>query len=450
MEVNSYSMKSMQNNLIVTQSEPRNSNIPYIMTIPASRLTTAVESREFLSHPNLYYDTNNFHTDSSTAGISMVELVRKLETENLLNHEDRLALNRALNDCERRDFVIITLQDIELGTNLRFAFRRLKMLIHQNLDGLPSSDVSIPCSTLTHQQDTLKSAIPWRSETLHALPKFASVSSTQSQSRKIHQQNPLRSDSTSPSNGTNSAVTTLSASHNPDDSNVICSSRKKRGSCNSSAEQEQVPLRDHIKMTMIDSDRAISSIVGDQPVYSGPGCYGVCTKIGYRLMEHNTVENNSPKKVRPAKFAVLVGTGSCNPLTRMHMRSYFLAKQYLENTVGYVVLGSILCPSHGVTVRERYRNHPTEVIPSPHRLAVAQLMVESSKWLSVDPWEITRRRPMDYLSLLQHCRKTLTDGFPDVDIKIIYLCKENMVPKISPLAMKGENFGCISVCRYAI
>lgn len=57
---------------------------------------------------------------------------------------------------------------------------------------------------------------------------------------------------------------------------------------------------------------------------------------------------------------------------------------------------------NSVTVRERFRTHPNEVLPPPHRLAVAQLLVQNSKWLSVDPWEITRRRAMDYLSLLEH------------------------------------------------
>jgi len=34
-----------------------------------------------------------------------------------------------------------------------------------------------------------------------------------------------------------------------------------------------------------------------------------------------------------------VGGGSFNPLTRMHLRTYFLAKQCLEAKYGYVVLG---------------------------------------------------------------------------------------------------------------
>ena len=144
----------------------------------------------------------------------------------------------------------------------------------------------------------------------------------------------------------------------------------------------------------------ITNVIGEAPSYAAT--FGVCAKIGIRLNDiMEFLANSSPNKIRSKRFAVVVGTSSCNPLTRMHMRSYFLAKQYLEGKGGFTVLGSIISPAHGATVRERYRNNRSEIIPSPHRLAVAQLMVQSSKWLAVDPWEITRRRAMDYLSLLQ-------------------------------------------------
>ena len=386
-------------------------------------------------------------------GISLPELIRKLETEKLLNRDDILALNLALNNSDRRDYLMRILEDIELGTSPRCAVRRLRMLMQQNSNGLPSLDVTTSCNMPTLQRDSLQSSMEQsisatsrKSGKSLTLPNLVRVSPTKCQSTKNHQQNPPLMDLPSSSNGTNSVIITPPVYNSFNDCNAIGSDRKR--SCSSDSFATQFPVHEHTRRMTIDADRAISSVVGDRPVYSGRGCYGACIKIGHRLNEHNVDPIESSHKLRPVRFAVLVGSGSCNPLTRMHLRSYFLAKQFLENTAGYVVLGSILSPSHGVTVRERYRNHPTEVIPSPHRLAVAQLMVESSKWLSVDPWEITRRRPMDYLSLLQHCKHALTEGFPDVDIKMFYLCKDNMIPKISPIAMRDENFGCISVCRY--
>ena len=412
--------------------------------------------------------------ESISAGVPILELVRKLEDENVINRDDRLALNEALNDPERRDFVVISLQDIELSSNLRFAVRRLKMLIHQNPAGMPAP----PADTLflptkqreqelqNHQHQQLQqlqqplhqltipifpshSASP-KTVTImvadddspdyspiigHSYDKYDKSHQKQQQQRGIEPFSPYN-------------LSSLAVDDSPLKSQRSSGNNtKKKRKSSYDGPIDGISMGEHTPRIVTDALVTITTLVGDAPVYCEPGCYGVCSKISSRLHDFNVMEATSPNKGRQKKFAVLVGSGSCNPLTRMHMRSFFLAKQYLESQVGYVVLGSILSPSHGVTVRERYRNHPTEIIPSPHRLAVAQLMVQSSKWLSVDPWEITRRRAMDYMSVLQHCRETLTEGFPGIEIKIVYICKENMVPKISPQAMRQENFGCISVCR---
>jgi nicotinic acid mononucleotide adenylyltransferase len=167
-----------------------------------------------------------------------------------------------------------------------------------------------------------------------------------------------------------------------------------------------------------------------------------------------------PEKLSQRKLAILVGSGSFNPLTRMHLRTFFLAKQYLESHLGYVVLGSLLSPAHAVTVRERYRTNPQEILPAPHRLAIAQLLVSNSQWVSIDPWEMTRRRAMDYLSLLEHVQQLIQASFPSSsndstfvpgvhvpDIRLVYVCKGNSVPKLSPQALKSLPCHCVSVCR---
>ena len=64
-------------------------------------------------------------------------------------------------------------------------------------------------------------------------------------------------------------------------------------------------------------------------------------------------------------------------------------------------------------------------------MAIAQLLVSNSKWLSIDPWEMTRRRPMDYLSLLEHTSAMLKEQFPTVSIQVVLVVKANAVPKLS-------------------
>lgn len=54
---------------------------------------------------------------------------------------------------------------------------------------------------------------------------------------------------------------------------------------------------------------------------------------------------------------------------------------------------------------------------------------------------------MDYLSLLEHVNSMLKNFFPDVEIRVLYLCKGSVVPLLSVSSMKASNFGCVSVCR---
>eukprot|EP00605_Chrysophyceae_sp_TOSAG23-4_P002463 GSChrysophyteH1.ASY1.ANO1.2722.1 assembled CDS len=289
---------------------------------------------------------------SVAAGVPVLELIRKFEDERILSREDRVCMNEALYNPERREAVVKALQAIELGSNPRFAIRRLKAIIHQNGTGEVSSKKNAP----------LKGS-------------------------------PVRS----------------------------------------SAE--------------LDTQLAIAQVITRSPMYANPENFNVCSKIARRLQDFLMKYKPSAMGIR--KFAVLIGSGSFNPLTRMHLRSYFVAKQYLESKCGFVVLGSLLSPSHSMTVRERYRTNQRELMPSPHRLAIAQLLVKDSKWLSIDPWEITRRRPMDYLSLLQHTSKMLSSHFPEIDIKVLYLAKANAVPKIAPSHLREQSgdFGVVSVCR---
>jgi nicotinic acid mononucleotide adenylyltransferase len=193
----------------------------------------------------------------------------------------------------------------------------------------------------------------------------------------------------------------------------------------------------------------ITKVMGSSPDYAGSNNNAnILSKINKRLMDlQSKVNLTKLLSLGTRKLAVLVGSGSFNPLTRMHLRTYYLAKQYLESHYGYLILGSLLSPAHSVTVRERYRTNPSEIIPSPHRLAVAQLLVTNSQWLSIDPWELTRRRAMDYLSLLEHTSTLLKEAFPNFSITIFYVCKVNNVPIISPVAMKNQNFHCVTVCR---
>lgn len=196
-----------------------------------------------------------------------------------------------------------------------------------------------------------------------------------------------------------------------------------------------------------DTKQTLIQVVGPSPKYSEFANSGVLVKCRERL--NDFISQYGIEKARETQFAVIIGSGSCNPVTRMHIRRFFIAKQCIESSSqNMFVLGSLISPSHPDLVRQRYRTFPREIIPAPHRLAISQLSVQDSIWVNVDPWEITRRRVMDYLSILEHLSAMIQLEFQDfVNIKPLYLFKAFMFPNLSLKALKQNNCGGICVCR---
>jgi hypothetical protein len=67
----------------------------------------------------------------------------------------------------------------------------------------------------------------------------------------------------------------------------------------------------------------------------------------------------------------------------------------------------------------------------------------------VDPWEITRRRVMDYLSVLDHVSQLTEACFPGFgsSVKVIYLCSSEQMMKLSPEDLRARGHACLCVCR---
>lgn len=54
---------------------------------------------------------------------------------------------------------------------------------------------------------------------------------------------------------------------------------------------------------------------------------------------------------------------------------------------------------------------------------------------------------MDYLSLLEHVNTIIREEFEFEDIKLLYICKPNLIPKLSPQALRENNYSVVTVCR---
>ncbi len=340
----------------------------------------------------------------SAAGVPLLELVRKFEEEKLLSRNDRICINESLSDPIKKNKITKSLHDMELGKNVPFALKRLKHVLY-------SGGIA---------------------------PGVGGSQAGKMMSNQLIPQKPGSNIPDSSNNSINSNRVVKNSSSNKS------LSSKENNNKNTNDDSKSFATIQSTALTK--TKEVVNKVVGENALYHlAQHSPNVCLKIARRLRDFLVAYN--PQTMGQRKFAVIVGTGSYNPLTRMHIRMYLLAKQFLESRTDYVVLGSLLSPAHPSLVRQRYRTCPLENMPPLHRLAISQMCVEQSKWMSVDPWEITRRRSMEYSSLLEHVSSMMQHNFPSIDIRVMLLCKSNAIPLISPSVLREGNYGCVSVCR---
>lgn len=157
--------------------------------------------------------------------------------------------------------------------------------------------------------------------------------------------------------------------------------------------------------------------------------------------------NSSSSPSKRTDVIVLVSSGAYNPIHMLHIRAFYVARQYVESNYKFPVVGAFISPSHDTYVRVKNRRNPREMITKRHRLGLIETAVASSTWIEVDKWEITRRRVLDYLSTLTHVREMCESHFAGFKFHVMYVCGCNTVVKLSHSALRDEGFGCITICR---
>jgi len=182
--------------------------------------------------------------------------------------------------------------------------------------------------------------------------------------------------------------------------------------------------------------------VSEAPNAGVPVIENVCHHLAQRVAEIFSTESLRPK-------VILVGRGKYNPIHKMHLRHFVIARQYLEERTRFSVLGGLLIPKHATEVRQRCRTRPREIIPPRHRLAMARAAVGGSPWLTVDSWEITRRRILDYLSTLDHVRQLFEQRFPELTspVRFVLLVAPDQLLRLNLEELRDAGHECITVCR---
>ncbi|XP_054993872.1 nicotinamide/nicotinic acid mononucleotide adenylyltransferase 1 [Sorex araneus] len=97
---------------------------------------------------------------------------------------------------------------------------------------------------------------------------------------------------------------------------------------------------------------------------------------------------------------VLLACGSFNPITNMHLRLFELARDHMNGTGRYRVVGGIISP-----VSDAYKKKG--LVAARHRVAMAELATQSSQWVTVDAWESLQRRWTETAQVLRHHQEKL-------------------------------------------
>ena len=118
-----------------------------------------------------------------------------------------------------------------------------------------------------------------------------------------------------------------------------------------------------------------------------------------------------------------------------------------RSTRDYRVVGGLMSPCHDTHVRVKCRVTPNQMLPRRHRLQLCREAVKHSSWIAVDRWDITRRRVMDYLAVLEHAQEICEKQFVGREFRLVYICSGSQLLTLSPRAMRDKGFACIAICR---
>ncbi|XP_064630068.1 nicotinamide/nicotinic acid mononucleotide adenylyltransferase 1-like isoform X2 [Lineus longissimus] len=97
---------------------------------------------------------------------------------------------------------------------------------------------------------------------------------------------------------------------------------------------------------------------------------------------------------------VLLACGSYNPVTNMHLRMFELARDTLQRSGKYKVIGGIISP-----VNDAYKKK--DLVVAKHRIAMLKQALKSSDWIKLDTWESEQDCWLETKKVLDHHRANL-------------------------------------------
>ena len=119
------------------------------------------------------------------------------------------------------------------------------------------------------------------------------------------------------------------------------------------------------------------------------------------------------------QLAILLATGSFNPIHTGHVDMMNFAKKELESLGKYTVIGGFMSPSH-----DSYVSTKGSYIGSDDRIEMIKLAVEDSDWIECDEWECEQPHFVDFPQVCEEFQRKI-DKEPQFLDKILNSPKDN-------------------------
>lgn len=127
---------------------------------------------------------------------------------------------------------------------------------------------------------------------------------------------------------------------------------------------------------------------------------------------------------------VVVSCGSFSPPTLMHLRILEDAKDHLQSTGKYAVVGGYISPCHAAYGK-------ASLVDMHHRLNMCQAAVADSSWLMVDAWECCQSEWTRTAVVLRE----LGNRLPEIDgrkVKVMMVCGGDLLESFTVIKEDGE------------
>jgi len=158
---------------------------------------------------------------------------------------------------------------------------------------------------------------------------------------------------------------------------------------------------------------------------------------------------------------VLLSTGAYNPVHKMHVNVFKLAKDELEAKHNMITICGIMSPSHDKYLRQKMGSEFDQNQSSENRLAMCRLAIKDAgyDWLLADEYESSLPRFADFPLIVEHFDKCLRSS--DIitsrssqknqatckykAVRVMYICGADHAAKVDMTQIR--HFGCVAIER---